>query len=105
MIGRTAARSARPDHVAVAFGLKFSAQGDVIVAKASAEASLTVALTYDTRSAAQNPPAAAPSSGAEVGAGAGAGRGRGGGWRGRGWGGVLREAGGAQRCGGRRGVR
>ena len=73
MIGRTAARSARPDHVAVAFGLKFSAQGDVIVAKASAEASLTVTLTYDAKPATTPPPtgATASVSGPEIEAGGG----------------------------------
>jgi hypothetical protein len=40
-------RGARPDHVEVQFGLKFSAQGHVILAGASAEASLTVKLVYD----------------------------------------------------------
>lgn len=52
MIGRTAARGARPDHVEVQFGISFSAQGGVILAKAGGQASLTVTLTYDA------PPAA-----------------------------------------------
>jgi hypothetical protein len=40
-------RGTRPDHVEVQFGLKFSAQGTVIVAGASAEASLQVTVKYD----------------------------------------------------------
>ena len=58
MIGRAAARGVRPDHVQVAFGLKFSAQGDVFVAKASGEASLTVTLTYDAKPGPSAPSAA-----------------------------------------------
>ena len=40
-------RGTRPDHVQVQFGLKFSAQGTIIVAGATAEASLQVTVTYD----------------------------------------------------------
>ena len=36
----------RPDEVEVRFGLKFSAQGNVIVAGAAGEATLEVTLTY-----------------------------------------------------------
>jgi hypothetical protein len=45
-IGQLGRRSARPDEVTVTFGLKFSAQGNVIVAGASGEATLGVTLTY-----------------------------------------------------------
>lgn len=45
-IGQLAERSVRPDEVEVRFGLKFSAQGNVIVAGAAGEATLEVALTY-----------------------------------------------------------
>jgi hypothetical protein len=47
VIKRTAERAARPDHVEVEFGLKFSAQGNVIVAGAAGEATLVVKLSYD----------------------------------------------------------
>jgi hypothetical protein len=39
-------RARQPDEVQVKFGLKFSAKGNVIVAGASSEATLEVALTY-----------------------------------------------------------
>jgi len=45
-IGRLGERSAHPDEMTVTFGLKFSAQGHVIVAGASGEATLEVSLTY-----------------------------------------------------------
>jgi len=45
-IGRLGERSAHPDEMTVTFGLKFSAQGHVIVAGASGEAALEVSLTY-----------------------------------------------------------
>jgi hypothetical protein len=45
-IGRLGERSLRPDQVQVKFGLKFSAQGNVIVAGVSGEATLEVSLTY-----------------------------------------------------------
>jgi hypothetical protein len=45
-IGQLARHSARPDEVQVKFGLKFSAQGNVIVAGAAGEATLEVTLTY-----------------------------------------------------------
>ena len=45
-IGRLGERSAHPDEMTVTFGLKFSAQGHVIVASASGEATLEVSLTY-----------------------------------------------------------
>jgi Trypsin-co-occurring domain 1 len=45
-IGRLTQRSVRPDELEVKFGLKFSAQGNVIVAGASGEATLEVTLTY-----------------------------------------------------------
>src|SRR5437899_2572910 len=40
-------RAVRPDHVEVQFGLSFTAQGGVVVAGASAEASLQVTVSYD----------------------------------------------------------
>ena len=45
-IGQLAKRSVRPDEVEVKFGLKFSAQGNVIVAGAAGEATLEVTLNY-----------------------------------------------------------
>jgi spore germination protein YaaH len=55
MIGRTAARGVRPDHVEVQFGLLISAQGGIILAKAGGQASLTVTLTYDAHASAAEP--------------------------------------------------
>lgn len=45
-IQRMGQRAVRPDQVEVEFGLKFSAQGNVIVAGTSGEASLVIKLTY-----------------------------------------------------------
>lgn len=45
-IGHLGERSAHPDEMTVTFGLKFSAQGHVIVAGAAGEATLEVGLTY-----------------------------------------------------------
>ena len=45
-IGQLGKRSVHPDEMQVTFGLKFSAQGNVIVAGAAGEATLEVALTY-----------------------------------------------------------
>jgi Trypsin-co-occurring domain 1 len=45
-IGQLAERAVRPDEMEVRFGLKFSAQGSVIVAGAAGEATLEVTLTY-----------------------------------------------------------
>jgi Trypsin-co-occurring domain 1 len=45
-IGQLGRRAVRPDEVEVKFGLKFSAQGNVIVAGAAGEATLEVKLTY-----------------------------------------------------------
>jgi 2-polyprenyl-6-methoxyphenol hydroxylase-like FAD-dependent oxidoreductase len=45
-IGELTARNARPDQIEMEFGLKFSAQGGIIVAGASGEATLTVRLSY-----------------------------------------------------------
>jgi hypothetical protein len=56
MIGKTAG-AARPDQVAVEFGLKFSASGTVIMAGVAGEASLKVTLTYDTARTATGQPA------------------------------------------------
>ncbi|GHJ37717.1 hypothetical protein Sm713_33260 [Streptomyces sp. TS71-3] len=46
MIEASGRKAARPDAVEVEFGLKFSAQGNVIVAGAAGEATLRVKLTY-----------------------------------------------------------
>lgn len=46
-ITRLGQRGARPEQVQVEFGLKFSAQGNVIVAGASGEATLLLRVTYD----------------------------------------------------------
>jgi hypothetical protein len=45
-ISQLGQRAARPDEMEVRFGLKFSAQGNVIVAGAAGEATLEVKLTY-----------------------------------------------------------
>jgi hypothetical protein len=45
-ISHLAKRSVHPDEMEVKFGLKFSAQGNVIVAGAAGEASLEVTMTY-----------------------------------------------------------
>lgn len=45
-VGRLRERAAAPEQVEVEFGLKFSAQGNVIVAGTSGEASLLVRMTY-----------------------------------------------------------
>ncbi len=42
-----AKRGARPDRMEVEFGVKFTVSGDVVIAGASAEASLLVRLTYE----------------------------------------------------------
>jgi hypothetical protein len=49
MIGKAAARAARPDRVEVEFGLKFSATGNVIMGGVTGEAALRVLLSYDAR--------------------------------------------------------
>jgi len=46
-IGELGQRAVRPDQVQIKFGIKFSAQGNVIVSGASGEASLEVTLTYN----------------------------------------------------------
>jgi hypothetical protein len=48
--GELSRRAVEPQTVEVEFGLKFSAQGNVIVAGGSGEATLTVRLTYMGRS-------------------------------------------------------
>lgn len=45
----SASRMAHPDKVEVEFGLRFSAKGSVIVAEASAEATLKVKLVYEVK--------------------------------------------------------
>ncbi|MFY1690002.1 CU044_2847 family protein [Plantactinospora sp. WMMB782] len=44
--GELARRAAAPEQIEVEFGIKFSVQGNVIVAGGSGEATLTVRLTY-----------------------------------------------------------
>jgi hypothetical protein len=46
-IGAAAERGARPDRLEVEFGLKISAKGNVVVAGASAEATVNVRLSYE----------------------------------------------------------
>ena len=46
VIGQMSERAVRPDQVEVTFGLKFSAQGNVVLAGASGEATLEVKLSY-----------------------------------------------------------
>lgn len=48
-------RAARPDTMEVEFGLKFSANGSVIMAGVSGEATLSVKLTYNRADAAAEP--------------------------------------------------
>jgi hypothetical protein len=43
---RIAARSRRPDQVELEFGLKFTAQGQIVVASAATEASFSMKITY-----------------------------------------------------------
>lgn len=45
---RIAARFRRPDSVELEFGLKFTAQGQIVVASAATEASLSIKITYGT---------------------------------------------------------
>ena len=47
VMGAAARRAAAPESVEVEFGLKFSAQGNVILAGAAGEATLKVKLTYE----------------------------------------------------------
>jgi hypothetical protein len=56
-ISRLGQHAAHPDEMTVVFGLKFSAQGNVIVAGATGEATLEVSLTYkrDANSPATDP--------------------------------------------------
>jgi hypothetical protein len=50
MIEKAAARAARPDHVEIEFGLSFSASGGIVmVAGATAGATLRVLLSYDAK--------------------------------------------------------
>jgi hypothetical protein len=46
VIGQMSERAVWPDQVEVTFGLKFSAQGNVVLAGASGEATLEVKLSY-----------------------------------------------------------
>jgi hypothetical protein len=46
VIGAMGTRAVRPEQVEVTFGLKFSAQGNVVLAGASGEATLEVKLVY-----------------------------------------------------------
>jgi hypothetical protein len=56
VIGRMAERAARPDHLEVQFGLSIAANGNIIVASASAEATITVTLSYDASKKAEPAP-------------------------------------------------
>jgi hypothetical protein len=49
VVERTAARAACPDQLELSFGLKVSAQGNVIVVGASAEATLQVKVAYEAK--------------------------------------------------------
>lgn len=51
VVERAGTRAARPDRLEVSFGLKVSAQGNVIVAGAAAEATLEVKVVYEARAA------------------------------------------------------
>ncbi len=51
VIERTTQLAARPDHLQVQFGLKVTANGNVVVAGVSAEASVMVTLVYDAKPA------------------------------------------------------
>ena len=51
MVRKATSRGARPDELVLEFGLRFSAQGHVIVASVAGEATLTVRLAYDGRRA------------------------------------------------------
>ena len=57
VMARMAGTAAHPDHVEVEFGLSIAASGNVIVAGASAGATITVTLSYDA--AKETEPAAA----------------------------------------------
>lgn len=61
-IGRIAHRVGSPERVEVEFGVKISAKGDVIIAGASAEASLKVTIAYGSAAmqAAKEPEADGP---------------------------------------------
>jgi len=48
MVSSTTAHASKPSSLVVEFGLKFSAKGQVIVAGASAEASLKVTVSYES---------------------------------------------------------
>lgn len=55
VVERAAVRAVRPDHLEVTFGLKVSAQGNVIVAGAAGEATLEVKVVYDAKPAPARP--------------------------------------------------
>jgi hypothetical protein len=50
-VEKARAQVTQPDHVEVAFGVKISASGNVIVAGLAAESTLTVKLVYDAKPA------------------------------------------------------
>lgn len=54
-VQRLGRRAVRPERMEVEFGLKFSAQGTVVVAGASSEASLLVRITYPAGAAGLDP--------------------------------------------------
>ena len=68
VLNRAGQRAARPDAMEVEFGLKFSAQGNVIVAGSAGEATLRVKLTYN-RGATEPATAAGPVTSADSGSG------------------------------------
>jgi Trypsin-co-occurring domain 1 len=47
---RVAARAVMPDKIEIEFGLKFSVQGQIIVASTATEASLAVRISYEASS-------------------------------------------------------
>lgn len=53
VIGKAAARAARPDKMEIEFGLSFTAKGGIIIGGVSGEASLRVLLSYDAHRAGQ----------------------------------------------------
>jgi hypothetical protein len=52
--GRVASRTEEPDQLEIQFGVKFSAQGQIVIASANAEASLSVKVVYNGTAADQS---------------------------------------------------
>jgi len=59
-VSRMAERAVRPDRVEVEFGLKFTMQGNVLVAAAAGEAALKVLVAYDAACEGEADPGGAP---------------------------------------------